>query len=63
MAITSRDILLAAMQDDTYQQEVQDIVDGFQYEDCESCGGDLSSHAIAPDALGHAHAWCLNEEA
>jgi hypothetical protein len=43
---------------DSYQQEVEAIVDGFQYEYCESCGGDLDDHVIAPDAFGHAHAWC-----
>jgi hypothetical protein len=44
---------------DVYLQEVEDIADGFQYEDCESCGGDFDDHFIAPDILGHAHAWCV----
>jgi hypothetical protein len=49
--------------EDAYRQEVEAIVDGFQYEFCESCGGDLNDHSIGPDSLGHAHAWCVREEA
>lgn len=63
VAVTAREILLAADQAIAYRQEVEGIIGGFQHEFCGACGGDLSDHTIAPDALGHAHAWCLNEEA
>ena len=49
--------------EDAYRQEAEAIADAFRYELCESCGGDLGDHVIAPDALGHAQAWCLREEA
>lgn len=42
----------------TYQDEVADIIDGFEYELCEECEQDIDAHVIAPDPFGHAHAWC-----
>lgn len=44
----------------TYADEVRTIIDGFDYELCAECHGDLDAHAITPDVLGHAHATCLN---
>ena len=41
-----------------YEAEAAAIRDGFEFEDCEVCGTGLEQHLIAPDALGHAHAWC-----
>jgi hypothetical protein len=46
---------------DTYGDEVETIVQGFGYERCDECGGDLGEHVIAPDPLGHAHAWCATD--
>jgi hypothetical protein len=47
-----------ARQPDTYDDEVKSIEMGFEYELCHECGRDLDEHDIAPDPLGHAHAWC-----
>lgn len=43
----------------TYADEVRTVIDGFDYELCAECHGDLDAHAITPDVLGHAHAICL----
>lgn len=45
-----------------YDEEAELIVMGFEYELCEACGGDLDDHVIAPDALGHAHAYCRRSQ-
>jgi hypothetical protein len=45
-----------------YGNEAQAIRDGFEYEDCEICGRGLDRHDIAPDSLGHAHAYCRDTE-
>ena len=42
----------------SYDEEVEVIRQGFEYEMCEECGGDFDDHVIAPDMFGHAHAWC-----
>ena len=42
----------------TYDEEVEGIAEGFKHELCPGCGGDIDDHDIAPDPLGHAHAWC-----
>lgn len=42
----------------TFEAEVEMIRQGFEFELCEHCGGDLGDHVISPDPLGHAHAWC-----
>ena len=44
----------------TYADEVYTIINGFDCELCEECGHDLDRHSIAPDPLGHAHAYCLS---
>jgi len=44
---------------DTYADQVIGLADGFEFEFCTECGGDLDVHIIAPDALGNAHAWCM----
>lgn len=41
-----------------YAEEVEIIRHGFTFELCGECGQDLDRHVIAPDPLGHAHAWC-----
>ncbi len=47
---------------ETYDEEVEVIVQGFEYELCSNCdGGDLGDHVIAADMFGHAHAWCQRE--
>lgn len=43
-----------------YARSVQGILLIFEYELCEECGQDLDRHAISPDPLGRAHAFCLN---
>ena len=43
---------------DDYELEAQAIIDGFTYELCSVCGRDIDAHTIAPDVLGHAHAYC-----
>jgi hypothetical protein len=48
---------------DEYLAEVDSIRDSFEFENCESCGGDWGEHEIAPDAFGHAHAICHPHEA
>lgn len=45
-----------------YAQDVRGILLIFEYELCEECGQDLDRHAISPDPLGRAHAFCLNGE-
>jgi hypothetical protein len=35
------------------------IIDGFQFELCETCLQDLDMHEIGPGPFGEAHAWCL----
>lgn len=47
--------------DTEYRDEVETIRQGFEYERCSDCEGDLGEHVIAPDPLGHAHAWCQRE--
>ncbi len=42
----------------TFEEQVEMIRQGFEFEYCPECGGDLGDHIIAPDALGNAHAWC-----
>ncbi len=44
-----------------YADQVRVIADGFEYESCAECGEDLDRHAISPDPLGNAHAWCLTD--
>jgi hypothetical protein len=45
---------------DRYAEEAADIRRSFEFELCEVCGRDLDKHTIAPDALGHAHSYCMN---
>lgn len=45
-----------------WDEQVEGITDMFQYESCDECDGDLEDHIIAPDPLGHAHAWCKKKE-
>lgn len=45
---------------DDYADKLRGIVDGFEYELCEECLGDLDRHLIGPDPLGNPHAWCLS---
>ena len=47
----------------TYIDEVQQLADAFNYELCSCCLRDLDEHIIGPDMLGHAHAFCIHEEA
>jgi len=35
------------------------VIDGFQFELCNECTGDLDVHEIGPGPFGEAHAWCL----
>jgi hypothetical protein len=44
-----------------YEQEAETLATAFEFELCDSCGGDLKDHIIAPDALGRVHAWCKKE--
>ncbi len=45
----------------TFEEQVEMIRQGFEFEYCPECGGDLGDHIIAPDALGNAHAWCQRD--
>ena len=42
-----------------FAQSAADVIDGFQYELCAECMGDVGEHDISPDMFGLAHAWCL----
>jgi hypothetical protein len=44
-----------------WDEQVEGIVDWFDYEFCDACGGDLEDHIISPGPLGHAHAWCKRD--
>jgi hypothetical protein len=46
-----------------YQAEVRAIREGFELGPCPICRGPLDRHTIAPDADGHAHAFCRTETA
>jgi hypothetical protein len=48
--------------DERYQQEAEDIRAGFGFENCELCDQGLDGHDIRPDALGHAHAYCKEQD-
>lgn len=43
-----------------YHDALDAIVEGFRYEVCDECGGDLDRHAIIPGPLGLPFARCLN---
>ena len=44
-----------------WEQQVECIRIGFEYELCDECGQDLNAHLIGPDPLGNAHAYCETE--
>jgi len=41
-----------------YIDEVDSLRNSFEFQNCESCGGDWAEHEIVPDVLGHARAVC-----
>jgi hypothetical protein len=41
-----------------YLEEVWQLRESFQDENCPECGLDLDQHDIGPDPMGKAHAWC-----
>lgn len=45
-----------------YIDEIQSIAEVFRYVLCDECMQDLDAHILAPDVLGHAHAYCIREE-
>jgi hypothetical protein len=45
-----------------FLEEVESIRQAFEVTACETCGGDLDGHVIGPDPLGHAYAYCPDEE-
>ena len=44
--------------EERYNQAVSDLVEAFDYEDCEECGKGVEGHVIGPDMFGLPHAWC-----
>jgi hypothetical protein len=54
-------VMAKTVQDPDYAAKLADLVEGFEFELCHACGGDLGDHVISPDALGNPHAWCKQE--
>lgn len=46
----------------SYLGELLGILMSFEYELCSNCLGDIETHIIAPDPLGHPHLYCTQEE-
>lgn len=44
-----------------YADDITSLISAFEYETCPECSEDLDRHAIGPDIMGHAHAYCLTE--
>lgn len=44
-----------------YDEDVESIRMGFEYELCAKCNGDLDDHTIAPGPFGQPIAWCNRE--
>lgn len=42
----------------TYEDALETLVMGFEYELCPECLRDLDEHVISPDMFGLPHAWC-----
>lgn len=51
-----------AQEEETYVDEVAQLIDSFNYEFCDVCQKDLDRHIISPDMFGKPHLWCLDEE-
>lgn len=43
---------------DRYDAEVAMLVQSFEFELCDKCGGDGDVHTLVKDPLGHAHMLC-----
>lgn len=46
----------------TFVEEVQDILDIFEYEYCYVCGGDTDRHLIVVGPFGEPHLFCMDGE-